>query len=256
MRARIRQAVILAAGLGLRLQEIGRAVPKGFLRLGERPIVEESLDRLAAAGIERVVIVTGHLRDFYEDLRLARRELVTTVHNPRFAESGSLFSLHQARALVPGDFLLVESDLIYEPRALRAALDFPTPDVVLLSGPTGAGDEVWVETRDGNLADMSKDRARLGPAIAGELVGISKISSELFAQLLAAGERLFRETLRVDYETEGLVQAARARPVPCHVVPDLLWAEIDDPVALERARREVYPRIVARERGARRTRRS
>ncbi len=247
MQTAVRQAVILAAGAGVRLEELGRRMPKGFLRLGQRPIIEESLDRLSAEGIERVLIVTGHLREFYEELRLARRGLVSTVHNPRFAESGSLYSLHRASALLEEAFLLLESDLIYERRALREALAFPAPDVVLVSEPTAAGDEVWVETDGGRLVDMSKDRSRLGPSIAGELIGISRISLELSREMLAVGERLFPTTLRVDYETDGLVQAGRIRPIACPLVRDLVWAEIDDTRALERARREVYPRLAERE---------
>src|SRR5262249_11163617 len=100
MRARVRTAVILGAGMGVRLAELGRAAPKGFLRLGARPIIAESLARLVATGIERVVIVTGHLGEFYENLARGSRGLVVTVENPRFHESGSLYSLCCARELL------------------------------------------------------------------------------------------------------------------------------------------------------------
>src|SRR5690606_19262399 len=109
--------------------------PKGFLELGARPIIEESLERLEAAGIAEVIIVTGHLRDHYERLAARRSGFVRTVHNERYAESGSLYSLQCAREAVSGDFLLLESDLIYEPRALRTLLDLGSEDAVLLSGP-------------------------------------------------------------------------------------------------------------------------
>src|SRR5262245_4977298 len=209
--ARVRQALILGAGLGLRLSDVGRRTPKGFLRLGERPIIEEALERLVAEGIERVVIVTGHQAEFYEELRGAWPELVTTVHSPRFAESGSLYSLWVARHELDEDFLLLESDLVFERRALREALAHASPDVLLVSEPTGAGDEVWVETRGGMLHDMSKDRARLGAEIAGELVGITKVSQPFLREMLAVAEQRFAETLKVDYELQGLVQAARVR---------------------------------------------
>jgi len=243
----VRQALILGAGMGVRLEEIGRRIPKGFLRLGKSPIVEEALERLEAEGIERVVIVTGHQAESYEELRRSRPALVTTVRNPRYAESGSLYSLHCARELLVEDFLLLESDLIFERRALREALAHPSPDVLLVSGPTQAGDEVWVETRSGRLHDMSKDRARLGAEIAGELVGITKVSRPFLREMLAVGERLFRTTLRADYELEGLVQAAGVRPMFCHLVPDLVWAEIDDLRHLERARSTIYPRLLERD---------
>src|SRR6185503_12645228 len=115
--------------------------------------------------------------------------LVETAHNPLYATSGSLYSLWCARELLEDDFLLLESDIVFERRAPREALAHPAPDVLLVSGPTGAHDEVWVETRAGELADMSKDRARLGPEIAGELVGIHKLSRPFLGEVLAVGER-------------------------------------------------------------------
>ena len=41
----VRKAVILAAGMGVRLKERGRQTPKGCLCLGEKPILEESIVR-------------------------------------------------------------------------------------------------------------------------------------------------------------------------------------------------------------------
>jgi 2-aminoethylphosphonate-pyruvate transaminase len=245
--ARVRRAVILGAGMGVRLAELGQRTPKGFLRLGERPIVAESVERLAAEGIEHVVVATGHHAELYRELARSYPGLITTVHNPRYAESGSLYSLWCARGEIEEDVLLLESDLIYERRALREALDHPSPDVLLVSEPTGARDEVWVEAREGKLVNMSKDRRALGPVLAGELVGITKVSQPFFRAMLAVAERLFRETLRVDYELEGLVQAARLRPLPIHLVPDLVWAEIDDLHHLERARERIYPELLRRD---------
>ena len=133
MSAKVETALILAAGLGSRLGQRGRAAPKGFLQLGERPIVEESVALLAAAGIRRVVIVTGHLSEFYAELRQRAPRLIETVHNPDFASTGSLRSLACARELVDADLLLLESDLIYERRAVAVALSDPRQDVVLVS---------------------------------------------------------------------------------------------------------------------------
>jgi choline kinase len=225
-------AVILAAGRGTRLGTLGAEMPKGFLKLGSRPIIEESLDKLVAVGIRSVVIVTGHLAHFYEELAALRRGLVKTVRNIRYAELGSFYSLQVALEHLDaaGPLLLLESDLVYEPRALDEVLDDPHENVILLSGPTGSRDEVWVETDDeGRLVAMSKDQTALGSPAAGELVGITRVSSELAAVLRSLppdGE----------YETGGLVAASRSRPVYCRCIDDLTWAEIDDEKHLERAR--------------------
>jgi 2-aminoethylphosphonate-pyruvate transaminase len=246
----IRTAVILAAGRGTRLAGELTDRPKGFIRIGERPIVEESIERLVAAGIQDVVIVTGHLAHDYEDLARRRAGVLRTVHNGRFADSGSMYSLYCARELIRGPFLLLESDLVYEPRALTTLLEGPAEDAILLSGPTAAGDEVFVATRGGFLAGMSKRRADLAGDVAGELVGITRISSALFALMCRIAGTAFRRTLMFDYETECLVAAGRERPIACPLVPDLLWGEIDDPGHLARVRDTVYPELQRRQAGS------
>jgi 2-aminoethylphosphonate-pyruvate transaminase len=153
-----------------------------------------------------------------------------------------MYSLYCARDVIDDGFLLLESDLIYEARALDVLLGSEAADAVLLSGPTNAGDEVYVEAPDGLLANMSKDRAELG-SVAGELVGISKISRGLFALMKHISREAFEQSLRFDYETDCLVQAAASWEISCPVVADLVWSEIDDPAHLQRAREEVWPKL-------------
>jgi len=245
----IQTAVILAAGMGTRLGgELGE-MPKGFLRLGEQPIIEESIGCLVDAGCRDVVIITGYGAAHYEQLAANQDGIVRTVHNPSFADSGSMYSLYCARAAIDDAFLLLESDLTYEARALNALLSHPAEDAILLSGPTGAGDEVFVKTidaagmPDGKLVDMSKDRQRLGGEISGELVGISKISAALFDDMQRIAAAAFGDSRHMDYETDCLVAAARSHSIACPVISDLVWAEIDDLNHLERARNHIYPEI-------------
>ena len=245
----ISTAVILAAGRGTRLAGEVSDRPKGLLRIGERPIIEESIALLADSGIHEVILVTGHLAPLYE--QFARRlPAVRTVHNERFAESGSLYSLFQARGLARGPFLLLESDLVYEARALATLLEGPDEDAILVSGPTAAGDEVYVAIEAGRLAGMSKRREALAGTIAGELVGITRVSPALFELMCRYGEQEFATTLMRDYETDALVAAGKERPIACPVVPDLVWGEIDDASQLARVRERVWPEIERRRRAA------
>ncbi|MEC4894052.1 MAG: phosphocholine cytidylyltransferase family protein [Oscillatoria sp. PMC 1051.18] len=239
----ITTAVILAAGMGTRLQDLGKSQPKGFLQLGEKPIIEESIARLIKSGIKRIIIVTGYQREFYD--RLAEQyKVITTQFNPRYAESGSFYSLYCARNLIESDFLLLESDLIYEQQAITTVINFPKDNVILLSGKTNAGDEVYVETNKETIITMSKNPHNL-QHITGEFVGICKISLSLFAEMLAEAKLRFQTTLKGDYETDGLVAVAKNYPVYYQLVPKLIWAEIDDYQHLIRAKELIYPAILA-----------
>lgn len=249
----IETAVILAAGLGSRLRGELEDRPKGFLRLGERSIIEESIELLQGAGIADILIVTGHCAEHYVALA-ERLPGLRTVHNREYAVSGSMYSLYCAREQIDADFLLLESDLVYEPRALATLLAEPAPDAVLLSGPTGAGDEVYVAAPGGYLATMSKDPTTLDSTVTGELVGISKISLPLYRLMLEIATEAFSRSLRYDYETDCLVAAARQRRIACPLVPDLVWGEIDDPQHLARAKERLYPEIRRRVAAQRRLR--
>lgn len=244
----IKTAIILAAGMGTRLKELGKSLPKGFLKLGEKTIIEESIKRLQIAGIEHIVIVTGHLSEFYKKLKENSQSLrISTIHNPRYADSGSMYSLYCARDLVNSDFLLLESDLIYEQRALEEILNFPKDNVILLSGQTNAGDEVYVSTSGELIVEMSKSKTDLHHQISGELVGISKISFPLFNEMLQYATLKFERSLKVDYEVDALVRVARSYPIYYKTIADLLWAEIDDSNHLKRAKEKIYPAIIQKD---------
>jgi len=75
-------AVILAAGMGVRLGALGQTIPKGFLQLGDQPIVAESIAQLHACGIERIIIVTGigtNIMDGFKR-KVATKSSLSTIH--------------------------------------------------------------------------------------------------------------------------------------------------------------------------------
>jgi UDP-N-acetylglucosamine diphosphorylase / glucose-1-phosphate thymidylyltransferase / UDP-N-acetylgalactosamine diphosphorylase / glucosamine-1-phosphate N-acetyltransferase / galactosamine-1-phosphate N-acetyltransferase len=64
--ASIQRAVILAAGKGTRMGNITRETPKPLLPIQGKPMLEHILERLARAGIERFLIVTGFQHELIE----------------------------------------------------------------------------------------------------------------------------------------------------------------------------------------------
>jgi len=236
----ISTAVILAAGRGTRLKKTGESIPKGFIQVQDRPIIEESLERLFSIGIKEVIIVTGHLAEFYEDLA-QKYSSVRTVYNASYAKSGSMHSLFQLNGILNEDFILLESDLVYEIRALRALVSESIQDCVLISGITKSKDEVWVSAPGGKLVGLSKQRDKLSD-IHGELVGITRVSMQLFNLMCNIAKRYFTKSLHMEYET-ALASAAQEYYIHCLKIDDLVWAEIDTEEHLDRVRKKIYPKL-------------
>lgn len=236
-------AVVLAAGLGSRLRTVHQAQPKGFVEIGGRPIIARSVEALQRAGVKEFVFVVGWQARVYRTWCAAACPGAICVENRDYASTGSLASLLIGAAAVPArNLLVVESDLLYEPRAPALLLAAPADDTVLISGFTRSGDEVWAyESAPRRLAHLSKQRdpAR-GPA--GELVGLTRMSAALVAGLRQAAPTL---SASAHYE-DGLNALAGTRTITLLPVPDLIWGEIDDPVHLARARDDLWPRIAAR----------
>ncbi|MBT9587218.1 phosphocholine cytidylyltransferase family protein [bacterium] len=226
------KAVILAAGLGSRL---GFNRPKGLLAPGKETLVQRSVRLLTQAGLAPVTLVVGHQADQYRGLP----EPLRFVDNPEYASTGSLRSLMLAHQVLQDDLLVLESDLLYESRALDCLLKCPEPNAILTSGWTGAGDEVWIDAPDARLRNMSKDRSQLERSPDGEFVGICRFSLGLLQDLQSWGAT----RPEAHYESDGLVALCEKHRLDTVHVDDLIWCEVDDPHHWERCQQLILPRL-------------
>jgi len=245
MNVKVKTAVILAAGLGSRLKEITRDKPKGFIVLGEGPLIEQSVRKLEAVGIERIIIGTGYLADQFK--RLSERwPGIECIKNEKFADTGSMYTLYNLRERIAEDFLLLESDLLYDLNGLRQLLSGEQKDIILSSDRTDAGDGVYIEVdQERNLVNMSKEPAKL-KNIYSELVGITKISRSLFNLMCRYAEQQFPLKPTLDYEYV-LVGVSGEAKIFVNKMDDYAWCEIDDEDHLRRAKEVVLPKIKERE---------
>lgn len=245
----MRTAVILAAGFGSRLKGRTKNKPKGFLELEGVSLIERSIARLRKAGFERIVIGTGYLFEHYDELawRYRDRIRIDTCLSEEFERTSSMYTLFNLRGFLDEDFVLLESDLLYEQRALTLLLEDPRPDLILVSGYTGSRDEVWIEAdEEGNLKNLSKDRSQL-ESVFGELVGISKVSRETYRTACAIMRAEPELHAKLEYEACLLRISQEFCPIPLMKVDDLAWCEIDDEGHLTRALTRILPSIKARE---------
>lgn len=67
MSHKIHKAFILAAGFGKRMRPLTETTPKPLLQIGGRTLLDHTLDRLEAAGVEDVVINTHYLAEQIEE---------------------------------------------------------------------------------------------------------------------------------------------------------------------------------------------
>ena len=236
------KAVILAAGQGVRIRD-HHVLPKGFIEVEDKSIIQQSIDILHEHGIQQILLVTGYCQEHYINLS-KQIDGLDVVFNPHFADYASLYSLYCAKDWLNDDCLVLESDIMYEARAIEALLSHPANNATLVSGATQSSDEIYVAANtDGQLLDMSKQRSDINDdQLLGEFVGISKLSLNAYQTLIACLDKDCEQLQRGCYEEQGLVTLAKHTTLACHKIADLYWCEIDNLFHLERAKR-LYPLI-------------
>lgn len=236
----------MAGGLGSRLKGRTVSMPKGFIEIDGIAIVERSVQKLFAAGVEEIIIGTGHCSEWYE--RLAEKyHCITLVKNERYADTGSMGTLACCTDKVHGDILVLESDLIYDDIGLSVLINDQRKNVILASGATKSGDEVYLEADgNGNLVRHSKKREELG-SIYGELVGITKLTKDTLGAMVAYCTAHLGDQPKMEYETamsavSSSTKDARKK-IAINKIEHYAWREIDDESHLEMATNTVYPLI-------------
>jgi 2-aminoethylphosphonate-pyruvate transaminase len=241
----IKQAVIVAGGLGSRFGGRTTAMPKGFIEIDGEAMVERSVKKLIAAGVEEIIIGTGHCSEWYD--RLAEKYCcIKTVRNNKYADTSSMGTLEVCAPFVSDDFYLLESDLIYDAVGLKVLANDGRSNVILASGATHSEDEVYLES-DGNdiLTKVSKDRGQIG-TIAGELVGITRLTKSMLTKMCAYYREDYPARIKLDYE-HALEAVSESDPVYVRKIEYYAWTEIDDEAMLTRAVEKIWPRIVENE---------
>ena len=223
----ITTAVIMAAGLGTRFGKMTETMPKGFIEVGGTSMIERSIKTLLSCGIKKIIIGTGYHREAFEKLEQQYPE-IECVFSPRYAETNSLYTLYNCRATIgDDDFLLLESDLVFNKAAISELLEDEHPDIMLITPVTKFQDQYYVEyDTEGTLTCCSTNKTEIDAK--GELVGIHKLSSAFYHNLCKDYEGKLNDNLKLGYEYELLNMSQHISPLFVLNSPNVKWYEIDD----------------------------
>ena len=179
------KAVILAAGMASRLRPLTNNTPKCLLKVGERSLLQRSIDALVENGVREFVFVTGYLHEMieefvgkqYPDLKC------TYIYNNVYESTNNIYSLWLARPEAENEeILLLDSDLLYDPLIVGRVLTSPADNVLtLIKHPLGEEEMKVVTDANGSILEISKT---CNPAeAAGESLGIEKMGKSYTAAL-------------------------------------------------------------------------
>jgi choline kinase len=226
----IEQAIVLSAGQGSRLLPVTATIPKCLIEVGGQTLLERQLAALAAAGLRRVLVVTGYRHEQVDQaLRRPQPLEVETRFNPFWAVASSIGSVWMARDRLGEPFCLLNGDTLFDPEILAAALSAPGASLGLVVEPVAAAsyDDMLVRTENGAVRAVSKDlpegeatHRSLGLVLAGkDYADYAQALEELMAERNGAGA----------YHHDIVDRLAKRRVVAAIERAAGFWQEVDRP---------------------------
>lgn len=99
-----KNAIILAAGYGLRMVPINREIPKGLIEVGGEPLLERLIRQLHEAGIRQIDVIVGFMKEQYE--YLIDQYGVNLIVNRDYGEKNNLHSLKLAAHKISNTYII------------------------------------------------------------------------------------------------------------------------------------------------------
>ena len=234
-------AVILAAGMSRRLRPLTDTMPKCLLKIGNKSLLQRSVDALISCGINAFVVVTGYrsrmitdfLKDNYPD------KIFHFVDNADYDTTNNIYSLWLAMPYVKGrDFLLLDSDILYDFNLLDKVMEEECS--ALCVNRHELGEEEMKVVVDGNNVITEISKTCCPQAAMGESVGVEKINADYSLALYDELEIMETQENLVDIFYERAFERLIPKGYSFKVVDttDIFSTEIDTVEDYDMIRRE------------------
>ena len=232
---KIKNCVILAAGLGVRLKPLTDEEPKCLTEVCGRTILKQNLEVLEKNGIKETVIVVGYLGDVIINRIGSKYKSmeITYIWNRIYDKTNSMYSAWLARKYLEKGSILIEGDTIFEESLIKELLDMPGEN-------TYWAESIFTEKYNGSMATTDKDKRIINVEIVrGRLkeyksnffksTGVLKITPEYgrdFSRWLS--DDVKKGNVSIYYDLV-IAKHLDDRPIyVCDITKKARWAEIDN----------------------------
>jgi choline kinase len=229
------KCLIIAAGRGKRLQEKGTSKP--LVQVGGKPLIEHVMSAAQAAGADDFYIVVGHeaekLKRFLGELAGSLNIPITIIDNCRWDQGENCASVLTAREYLREPFLLLMSDILFDPGVVRKLLSTSLQDGEVAIAVDDDLNNPWVDLEDftgariedGKIQDLGNHIPVWNGFVTGQLYCTPAIFNAI-EQTLERGDRGLANVLR------HMTRQGFTKPV---MVGGHFWIDVDDPPSYAKA---------------------
>lgn len=230
------KAIIMAAGMGTRMQKMHGDIPKGTIPIGNSSILLNMVKALNENGItdpKDIIIVGGYK---CEMIKKHIGDKATVIYNPFYDVSDDIVSLWVAqRYMNPEEgFIYFHGDTVFGKEFISKLVNDPRERVMLVEKKECDEEDSKVIVDGKNVLRVSK-KVPISEAF-GEFSGIAKFSGEGVKSFVKHLNKVVEERGRKNYESETIQSMIDAGEKVSFVLTDgIPFCEIDFPKDLEYA---------------------
>jgi N-acetyl-alpha-D-muramate 1-phosphate uridylyltransferase len=222
--------MVLAAGRGTRLRPVTETLPKPLVEINGRSLLDHAIDRLALAGVERIVVNTHYKAAMVAD-HLACRDhpQIEISHEAELLDTGG--GVARALPLLDDTFFVVNADVFW--------LDGKDSGLLRLAGAFDPGrmDAVLLLQRTVSAVGYDGDGDYfLDPSGRPRRRREREIAPFLFAGIQLLHRRLFDGMAQRVFSLTGLFDSAEKVGRLYAIVHDGEWYHIGTPAGLAASR--------------------
>ena len=181
---RVTRAIIMAAGIGKRMQPLTLTTPKPLISVNNTRMIDSAINGLHKNGIFEIYIVVGYLKEQFYQLE---RQFpgVKIIENPYYETCNNISSLYVARDYIEEAIILDGDQIIYNPAVLQPEFDRSGYNCIWTEHET---DEWLLSVENGIVKSCSRNGGKNG----WQLFSISRWTS-------SDGKRL-KKHLELEFE--------------------------------------------------------
>lgn len=149
---KVERAIIMAAGIGKRMQPVTLETPKPLVRINGVRMIDTVIQGLHNNGITEIYIVVGYLKDQFKDL-LKEYSEIQLIDNPYYDTCNNIASLYFAREHIGNAIILDGDQIIYNDTILAPEFEKSGYNAIWTDDET---DEWLMQVSDNKVTSCSR----------------------------------------------------------------------------------------------------
>tara|TARA_B100001750_G_C15521970_1_gene612485 strand:- start:383 stop:1093 length:711 start_codon:yes stop_codon:yes gene_type:complete len=225
------KVVLLIAGIGHRLGEKTKTIPKSLLEINNKPILFHIVDRIVDNGIKDFVVVVGYKKEkIINALKKKYPHLnFQFVINEIYDKTNTMYSLSLTKKYINNGIIYAHGDVIVNKNILNDLLDPKNKNAAIVEP---SKESMQAFGSGGIITKISKKKDAIGKAL-----GIYKFSQETVLEIFNEAEKIIKTGSINVFQSEAINPVIMKHRMDLVSTRGRSWVEVDDENDLIKAER-------------------